>query len=93
MISAQTLQVIVDLAQPQHLHAAFDPAQEGATLVAGEIMPDLIAQDLADFLSDRFDVIACPIAALPSFSRLSRGRRALGNVSQSSAGPGDYPAP
>ena len=47
----QALDVVFDIAQFEHLHTALDAAQEGAFLVAGEIVPELVAQDLVDRLA------------------------------------------
>jgi hypothetical protein len=58
MVGTQALDVIVDIAQFEHLHAAFDPAQEGAFLVAREIVPELVAQDLTDRLPRPGDTVA-----------------------------------
>ena len=57
-VGAQALDIIVDVAQLEHLHAALDPAQEGAFLVSREIVTELVAQDLADRLARLGDAVA-----------------------------------
>ncbi len=65
MIAAQALDVIVDIAQFEHLHAAFDPTQEGAFLVPREIVPELVAQDVADRLARPGDALALGAIVAP----------------------------
>ena len=62
-VFAQPRDVIIDIPHFEHLHAALNPAQERSILVAGEIVAELVAQDVADRLARLFDAVARGVIA------------------------------
>ena len=58
MVLLQALDIEVDVAQFEDLHAALDPPQEGAFLIAGKVVAEALDEELADCLPRLVDMIA-----------------------------------